>query len=459
MYSAPTVSSRHVILACGIGVLLIAVGICATPYAGLQLAPVPGYMTAFGSAMIVINLLLAALLFSKGAAEQRADSIRLGAAYFFIFAIFLPLTASFPNGIAEGTLIGKPNSAVWLWSYWHAGFGLLILRYALTARAEDGRIPRIWGVIGWVLVLVTLLALTATLWIDYLPSIVLQGRRLFSGWSAVVPIVTLTILGAATIAVARLRARTPEQLWLVVGMVAACFDVWLTFRGGERFSVGWYLSKMGSLITSLAVLISLFQDITRLYADVAAANRVLRDLADRDGLTGLFNRRCLDRVVQGEWRRAQREHQSLAFLMIDVDHFKRFNDHYGHLDGDGVLRRVGDAIARAIQRPGDLVARYGGEEFAVLLPATEAAGAVTVADAILALVRDLAIAHAGNPAGIVTVSIGAAALRPDGTQADTDLIAHADRALYAAKAAGRNQRVAARPQYLPQDQRYTPALP
>jgi diguanylate cyclase (GGDEF)-like protein len=186
---------------------------------------------------------------------------------------------------------------------------------------------------------------------------------------------------------------------------------------------------------------------------------VLRDLADRDGLTGLFNRRCLDRVVQGEWRRAQREHQSLAFLMIDVDHFKRFNDHYGHLDGDGVLRRVGDAIARAIQRPGDLVARYGGEEFAVLLPATEAAGAVTVADAILALVRDLAIAHAGNPAGIVTVSIGAAALRPDGTQADTDLIAHADRALYAAKAAGRNQRVAARPQYLPQDQRYTPALP
>ncbi|TFV42463.1 diguanylate cyclase [Bradyrhizobium frederickii] len=168
----------------------------------------------------------------------------------------------------------------------------------------------------------------------------------------------------------------------------------------------------------------------------------LETLAIEDSLTGLANRRRFDERLKEEWARAYRDRSSLALLMIDVDHFKAYNDEYGHPAGDACLRLVAQIIAAETQRAGDLAARYGGEEFAMLLPSTDAAGCAQVGERILKAIREAGLVHGGNrAAGCVTASVGGATCRPalERTAGVSSLVEAADRALYAAKDAGRNR--------------------
>ncbi len=165
----------------------------------------------------------------------------------------------------------------------------------------------------------------------------------------------------------------------------------------------------------------------------------MQRLAEADGLTGVANRRRFDSALAAEWSRAKRHRSPLALLLIDADHFKAYNDHYGHLAGDACLRAIAQAVAGVPGRATDLVARYGGEEFAVLLPGSDAAGARTTAEAVREKIWGLHLAHGFNEdLGRVTVSIGAVSMVPDGEIA-AELIAAADLALYQAKRGGRNR--------------------
>lgn len=163
-------------------------------------------------------------------------------------------------------------------------------------------------------------------------------------------------------------------------------------------------------------------------------------LATRDGLTGIANRRCFDEAFETEWLRCQREGEPVSLLLIDVDHFKKFNDGYGHQSGDECLRRVAAAIALVACRPADIAARYGGEEFALLMPKTDPAGCARIGERARLAIQDLGLAHRGNPPrNVVTVSIGCATVYPSPATPDrSTLIEAADMALYAAKGAGRN---------------------
>ena len=163
-----------------------------------------------------------------------------------------------------------------------------------------------------------------------------------------------------------------------------------------------------------------------------------------DALTGLANRRAFQSELQHEWKRAVRSRTHLALLMLDADWFKLFNDRYGHVEGDEVLRRISNCIERAMRRPGDVGARYGGEEFVALLPETDLAGAMLIAERICVAVAGLDLVHEESPLGHVTVSIGVAVAEPALGGSETDLVRAADLALYAAKRTGR-ARVAAAP--------------
>ncbi len=188
----------------------------------------------------------------------------------------------------------------------------------------------------------------------------------------------------------------------------------------------------------------------------------LHRLASVDGLTGIANRRTFDAALDQEWRRACRSKLPLSLLLIDVDHFKLYNDHYGHQAGDDCLRAVAQALAAVPQRPGELVSRYGGEEFTVILPACDQANALKFAEKLRTAVLDLHIPHAASTtAAEVTISLGVASFPLDCTTladqhvtlteaavtcldgAET-LTAAADKALYEAKRTGRN-RAALRP--------------
>ena len=189
-------------------------------------------------------------------------------------------------------------------------------------------------------------------------------------------------------------------------------------------------------------------------ARLAESELAFRRLAGTDGLTGLPNRRMFAEAYDREWRRAARDGIPLSLLLLDVDHFKLFNDSYGHLAGDDCLRAIADAVTGVACRPGDLAARFGGEEFVVLLPGADLAGAAEVAERMRQAVAALGLEHAGNPAcgGMVTVSVGMATTRPvldadaaaesppgEATGAKAELLVESDTALYVAKAAGRNQ--------------------
>jgi diguanylate cyclase (GGDEF)-like protein/PAS domain S-box-containing protein len=167
----------------------------------------------------------------------------------------------------------------------------------------------------------------------------------------------------------------------------------------------------------------------------------LQGLAFRDGLTGLFNRRHFDRELERVWRQhAQADKPSfVAAIMIDIDAYKNYNDHFGHQSGDECLRRVAQTIASAARRPTDVVARYGGEEFALVLADTDQHGALIVAERVRTSIERLRIAHPTGPSGVVTISAGVAAQRPGDDADGSALVAAADRALYGAKQRGRNR--------------------
>ena len=183
--------------------------------------------------------------------------------------------------------------------------------------------------------------------------------------------------------------------------------------------------------------------VTQRTDELQLLNSRLATLSLTDDLTGIPNRRRFEEVLGQEWRRAQRQGQPLALAVIDVDWFKPYNDHYGHLAGDACLREIARTLLATVTRTGDLVARYGGEEFVFLAPVTYGPSAQTMADKLVQAVAQLALPHLQSPLGHVTVSVGVASVLPRPDETPERLVALADEALYQAKAQGRNRVVLA----------------
>lgn len=273
-------------------------------------------------------------------------------------------------------------------------------------------------------------------------------------------------LAAAALAVASvrwsLRSRRPTDAVMALSYCAT-FGVGILdyFRlGGIGAFEGVYLIAYASatlitvfgatLVSLLASALMTARRLTRTLdievaartSDLAQANSRLAELSTTDGLTGVANRRRFDEALASEWNRARRDGNPLSLLMVDVDHFKSYNDRLGHLAGDDCLRQVARALREHARRPGDLLARYGGEEFA-LLTRTDREHAARLAERLREDILALDAAHPDSEEGRVTISVGVATLRVDPESAPSDLVRMADEALYAAKAAGRNRVVAA----------------
>lgn len=218
--------------------------------------------------------------------------------------------------------------------------------------------------------------------------------------------------------------------------------------GSRRFFDTRVVPELGT-DGSVKYVISVTREISRLHEaeerlrrtvdELEMANRRLETLSRTDSLTGLANRRYLFEYLDNEWRRESRHERPISLIVADIDHFKAYNDQYGHLAGDDCLRRVAQALRTQIHRPGDLLARYGGEEFVVILPETNAEGACEIAESMRRAVVNLDIGHLRSPiAPHITISLGVAAVLPKNGRTD-DLFAMADTALYRAKEGGRNR--------------------
>lgn len=180
---------------------------------------------------------------------------------------------------------------------------------------------------------------------------------------------------------------------------------------------------------------ALVEDRTRALEE---SNSKLEAMSNTDALTNIPNRRSFDQMLAQEWNRAQRAGSPLGLIILDVDHFKHYNDNYGHLAGDDCLKMLAQALVKAERRAGKLVARYGGEEFVVLLPDMNENDALATARHIQQEIWSLTMPHPETAPGIVTVSLGVASIVPTSGNAPEDLVGQADKALYLAKSSGRN---------------------
>ncbi len=269
---------------------------------------------------------------------------------------------------------------------------------------------------------------------------------------SVVP-VALALAGACCAALAWWLVPAPEAgtgllvALLVLLPVAACVLVLVQRERSlrqARAALARSLAQTQAAEQALKAMVRERDQLARAQHMASAEHEKLARQSATDGLTGITNRRHFDEILGVEWLRAARSGSSLALLIVDIDHFKRFNDHYGHVAGDECLRRVAQLLQGCVRRAGEIVARYGGEEFVILLPGAGGAQAEDLAQRCLKAIAGVALPHVSSPtADHVTFSIGIAQAVPDATRDPTSLVNAADAAMYRAKMAGRARYVMA----------------
>jgi len=244
------------------------------------------------------------------------------------------------------------------------------------------------------------------------------------------------------------RIRSSSESWVPIIFLsgnAAPEDIVIGIEAGGDDYLTKPINKqiLNAKVNAMARIAQMRQQLVAISADLQQANKNLERLAVMDGLTGIANRRRFDEMLELNFAIACRTKSPIALLMCDIDQFKRYNDHYGHLQGDECLKTVAAALADQPLRTTDFVARYGGEEFVVILSSTDLPGAIHVAERLCQRIRDLAMPHEGiGGQALVTLSIGVAAFTPTRAQTTTELIKQADQRLYYAKEQGRDRWVA-----------------
>ena len=253
---------------------------------------------------------------------------------------------------------------------------------------------------------------------------------------------------AALVLLWRRKPHALLDVWLQVVMCVWLLDIAMAaLLNTGRYDLGWYMGRIYGLLAAGFLLIVLLSESARhqaqlrqVTAALEAANASLWRLSMQDGLTELANRRAFDLHLAEQLALATRHHRPLALVLMDVDHFKAYNDTYGHQLGDECLQTIAKVLRASGKRPSDLAARYGGEEFALVLPETDSHGALHIATATQGAVARLSIPHSQYSTGPhVSISAGVAAIHQGEAMTPQHLIETADKALYEAKRAGRNR--------------------
>lgn len=219
-------------------------------------------------------------------------------------------------------------------------------------------------------------------------------------------------------------------------------DLWRGIEaGGDDYLVKPVTSTvLAAKLRAMQRLLGMQRRLVAVTEELNFANQKLNELVERDPLTGLVNRRGLDRLLYTEIRQARRDKKPLTLMLCDIDHFKRYNDSLGHVEGDLCLKKIATMLSTICKRPSDVAARYGGEEFALILPDTPKSGAMTFARACAKIMGSLKLPHPDSPtAPWVTISGGITTCLPDDATSPEGMLMRADEALYAAKAQGRNR--------------------
>ncbi|GGG26032.1 GGDEF domain-containing protein [Paenibacillus abyssi] len=385
----------------------------------------------------------------------------LACTYLYTGLIIIPHILTFPGVFSDTGLLGAGNqSAVWLWVFWHGGFPIGIIAYLLVDqldRQEDPPqrvIPLAAGMVTVTILIVLLWYVLSTMGNDWLPAIIEKNNYSILLTSGVGAVVWLLNCSAFILLIWLRRGKNVLTLWLTVAVFAFLLDVTVTLFAGARYSLGWYTARLNSLVAATVVICSIIYEVNKLYIrlvkqhvqlvesqdELRSANEKLTKLSNLDGLTGIPNRRRFDEMLARELHESAGKNSPLSLLMLDIDCFKTYNDHYGHLGGDAVLKRVALIIEDSLTGTTGIAARYGGEEFAVILPRLDVEHTQRIGERIRAAVEAEQILHKASIVGnFITVSIGAFTMLPAQNTEFEEMVAFADQALYSSKSDGRNR--------------------
>lgn len=430
----------------------------AVPFAQTPLAQFPAFIPIYVSVLVICDLITASMLFGQFSVLRSRALLVLAAGYLFTASITAAYAVIFPNLFAPPGVWGAgPQTSSAMYMFWHAGFPLVVMAYTRTSQtlyplARSGTDPRglaRWAIvptIAGVLAVVAAMTALATQGHDIIP-VFLDGHRTTPlGRTFLAGIWGLSLL--ALVVLWRRKPHSVLDIWLMVVMGVWLFDLALAaILNTGRYDLGWYVGRIYGMLAASALLMVLLIEDGKHYARLVhmsvalrTANQALAQLSRQDALTGLANRRLFDEYLAEQVAVAARHRRPLALVLCDVDEFKRYNDHYGHPAGDACLRQVAQALQSCCHRPADKAVRYGGEEFALILPDTDAAGAIRIAEAARQAVTQLGLPHAkASAVRHVSISSGVAILPLGTPMSAPQLISTADRSLYQAKQLGRNR--------------------
>ncbi|MGN6651677.1 sensor domain-containing diguanylate cyclase [Trinickia sp.] len=438
-------SPRQTVVVGFAALLVLLVFALAAPRASEPLRAVGPFMPMCALTVFTTAVIAAFLLAAQFAATRHLVLGALGGAYAFSALAVAVQLLTFPGIFTPTGLLGAgPHTSVWMWVFWHGGFPLFVIVAALI-RAVLGPAPVsasdvgpwTWALIGGPIVLCAGLCLIALYGGLPPPFHPLEQNQAFAHGPTALVVWSLNVAALAIVVLSG-RLRVLLDQWLLIAMLACLVDTTLNLMSMARFSLGWYVARIFSMLAPGAVVGLLIWEVCLLYRRLFDAHTSLLHVAVRDGLTGVYNRLYFEAQFPKELDRAKRAAQPLSLVIVDVDHFKHYNDTFGHLQGDTCLIAVARALAGVLLRPADFVARYGGEEFAIVLPETDLRGASEVAERARQAVLRLDL-ETPAPAGRVTISAGCATTVTGEIRLPFDLASAADAALYRAKSAGRNR--------------------
>jgi diguanylate cyclase (GGDEF)-like protein len=439
----PAERRAAIITACfGITIAVFALGFGGDGAAFSSAVP-----SALISAAVVTMIVTAAILRYFYQASNFPPHAILGIGFACTGGLLVPYIFATIEVASTSQSEAASQFAAWLWIAWHAIFVLMIGAYVcaeayftrrkLTADREH-KLVRGFGIAAACLATgVVIFLLMAA---QSLPVLQTNAGTFTPAYHNLTEQLLLALC-AAVCAFLTLKTGLNKtvHLWLGVVLVLFACEVFVDGQvAHQAFSVSWYVGLAEGLGWQSVLLIVLLRRAHEQFAQFVVNNRTLTHETLNDPLTKLLNRRGFDERFQEALAEAHLAHAPLAILALDLDNFKAYNDHYGHVAGDDALRAIGLAIASVTTRPRDTASRIGGEEFAVILPGTDEAGALTVAERIRSAVLQLRLKHAPSAANhLLSISIGVGL--SDGTLDGTRLRERADQALYRAKALGRNR--------------------
>jgi diguanylate cyclase (GGDEF)-like protein len=431
-----------------ISVLVLA---AAIPFARIPLPKITAFIPSYESALAISDLVTAVLLFGRVSRHHQYALLLLASGYLFNAAIIVVHGLSFPGVFSETGLLGASGqTTAWLYVFWHGGFPLFVLGYALLPE-QDSASDNSHKDTGWViaysaagvLAIVAALTLLVTAGSWLLPTIIQAGNYSLMVSTSASP----TALGLSALALLALwlrPGRTVLDVWLMIVMGIWICDVTLSaVVSSSRYDLGWYGGRSYGFVAACSLLIVLLLETNRLHGRLTKALAIARTLeqhltfrAENDFLTGLPNRALFHDRLEMAMMRCRRNNSLMALLFLDVDNFKKINDGLGHAAGDDLLRSFALRLSQCV-RASDTVARLGGDEFTVIL---ENLSSRETAQALVdKLQSTLRRPHGmGESAILAKASIGIAYFTGEALQAD-DLMKQADAALYEAKQHGRNR--------------------